>query len=280
MMKVIIPKDIGFCPGVKHAVSIVERELAQDKKVYCYGEIVHNPDVIRELENKGLKIIGSLENVVRGDTVIIRAHGLPIKDYITLNLKEAMVVDATCRNVKKVQEYVKDSYFHGQQTVVIGKHGHPEVIGLAGQAPKVYVVDSIEEAQRLDGLKYLGVIIQTTYSMRKAEDILRVLQEKVSRCKIYDTMCEKTKNRQEVSKKMAAKVDAIIVVGGRNSSNTAELANCCREVQSKVYVVENESDLAKSMFDEVYKVGITGGLSTPYSSIENVARRIQELKPL
>ena len=241
-MKIIVGKESGFCFGVKRAVDGVKEDVKNLDKLYCLGEIVHNEGVVSELENMGVTFIESLDEIEDESNVAIRAHGVDEKTYKLAESKNLKVRDYTCPKVAQIHLKIKEKANDGYTIILIGKKTHPETIGSMGYAKDVYVIETIDEIESLPNLSKVFSIVQTTFSMSKYLEIEKTLKEKYPNIECLNTICASTKNRQEECAKIAKEADFMIIVGGKNSSNTKKLyevacANC-----ENCIIIQDETD--------------------------------------
>ncbi|MCX5799895.1 MAG: 4-hydroxy-3-methylbut-2-enyl diphosphate reductase [Candidatus Eisenbacteria bacterium] len=276
-MRVTVAPGSGFCFGVKRAIRLAERALEESKgPFYTLGELIHNPQVVGELENRGLRVANAISEIERG-TVVIRCHGVSPGIIEEASKKKLRVVDATCPFVKKAQELASFLSGAGYWIVVVGDRGHPEVEAIAGGLRKVSVVGTEAEALRLKKAKKLGVVAQTTQSFDTLSNIVSILVGKTQELRVHNTTCETTSRRQAEALKLAGKVDVMVVVGGRKSANTARLYDICRKRVRRTLWVETAGELKRSWFRGAVHVGVTGGASTPDWLIREVADRIASI---
>jgi small subunit ribosomal protein S1 len=277
IMEVFLAENSGFCFGVKRAIKIAFQTAREgDGPVYTYGSIIHNPQVVNELEKKGVRPIDSLAEMKKG-TVIIRSHGVPPRIISDARSMGITVVDATCPFVRKAQELASSLQREGYQVVVVGEADHPEVKGILGHAgPRAVVLDYRDSGadMRLVSGK-IGVIAQTTLLLGRFQSTVSRLLEVATELKIYSTICSATALRQESTLNLAEKVDLMIVVGGKNSANTSRLAELCRDVGKDTYHIETAEELNPAWFRDDYKIGVTAGASTPDWIIEDVIEAIE-----
>jgi 4-hydroxy-3-methylbut-2-enyl diphosphate reductase len=274
-IKVITAKRAGFCFGVKRAVDMAFTAAKQSERVYTLGPIIHNPQVIEKLKSEGVKPIDSV-NSRKIKTLIVRTHGVPREISEELNKKNYAVIDATCPFVKKAQNYAKLLREEDYQVVIIGDREHPEVKGLMSYAgPDAVVVTGDDPPQKLKSR--VGVVVQTTQPVSVLKEFLGATVERVKELKVFNTICNSTALRLKETKSIAEKVDAVIVVGGKNSANTTQLANFCISMSVPTYHIETASEIEADWFVNVEKVGITAGASTPDWIIEEVAERIRHI---
>lgn len=267
-------KSAGFCFGVKRAVNIAF-ETAQKSKgpVYTLGPVIHNPQVVAELEACGVKAVKSLAGITKG-TVIIRSHGVHPKVLNGLRKKGLKIVDATCPFVTKAQQAAALLKGENRQVVIVGEAEHPEVIALKGYAGKNSVVYNQNDFKVQ---KKLGVLAQTTLSAGDFVNALMSFGRQAEDLHIINTICQATKVRQQDTMRLAKDSDLMIVVGGRNSANTSRLLELCKKVGKPAYHVETEAELRSQWFKGKKKVGITAGASTPDSMVKRVVAKIRKL---
>lgn len=282
-MEVIIAKHSGFCFGVKRAVDMVYSKI-DNKKVYTFGPVIHNEDVINDLSEKGVEIIDTLENSKKVDpgTVIIRAHGIPEWYYEELENAGHKIVDATCPFVLKIHQIVKKATENNEFVVIIGDEKHPEVQGIMGSAKGNCVVIDNEQAANfflendINSQKKLCIVSQTTFNYNKFKYLVEIFCKKsYDNIGVLNTICNATEERQKEAESLAATVDAMIVIGGRNSSNTQKLFDICKNVCEHTFYIQNADDMDYAELSGMSRVGITAGASTPNRIIEEVQKRCQ-----
>lgn len=280
MKEVILAKSAGFCFGVQRAMDTVYAE-ADKKNVYTYGPIIHNTEVVNELESKGVKAVNDISEIPEPEksTVIIRSHGVSKAVYESIKNSGAKIVDATCPFVLKIHKIVKDASAEGDQIVIIGNEKHPEVEGIMGWSETpVHVVDTVEKAEKLklDKSKNVRVVSQTTFNYKKFQDLVEKFEKKGYDILVLNTICNATEERQQEARKIAADVDAMIVIGGRHSSNTQKLFEICKEECKNTYYIQTLEDLDVHSMQSMSCVGITAGASTPNNIIEEVHKECQK----
>ena len=277
-MNFIIAKSAGFCFGVKKAVETVENNMGKHAKLYTLGEIIHNPQVVKKFKDNGVYPINSAEDINEG-AVIIRSHGAPKSAIKELTDKGITVVDATCPFVARIQKIVEKAFNDGNFIVIIGEKEHPEVIGINGYAENQgHVVNSKEEAKKLPETdKQVCVVAQTTTRHQLYEDIIEVLKEKYpQKTQVFSTICDATSQRQSEAMEIAKKVDVMVVIGGKQSSNTAKLQKICSEFCKRTYGVETPTDASTIKIHKNDIIGITAGASTPEWLIKEVVDKMSE----
>ena len=278
-MKIISAKRAGFCFGVKRAIDIsfdMAKELREG--VYTLGPIIHNPQVIEKLKIEGIFPLDTISDIQGKEikALIIRTHGIPHQLYDTLSAQNFKVVDATCPFVKNAQHYAQLLKENGYQVVIVGDHSHPEVKGIMSYAgDDVVVVDDHTQLPRLKAK--VGVVVQTTQPIEALKKVLSNIIEHVKEVKVYNTICNSTALRLKETAAMARKVDVMIVVGGKNSANTTQLAHLCTSLPVRTYHIETDQELKKEWFAKAQKVGVTAGASTPDWIIKKVEKRIRDI---
>ena len=281
-MEVILAKSAGFCFGVKRAVDTVYSEVEKGKKIYTFGPIIHNDEVVSDLEKKGVTVINDPDEVkdLSEGTIIIRSHGVSKKINDLLESSSLDVVDATCPFVKKIHTVVEADSAAGKQIVVIGNRDHPEVKGIIGWCHPdnpATVIENEDEAERFTtGDKVsVTVVSQTTFRLGKFKELVEILRKKGYNINVVNTICNATGKRQEEAKKIASEVDMMIVIGDSKSSNTQKLYEICsRECECTLYV-QTKDNLVTGYKRPLRRVGITAGASTPKNIIEEVQNYVR-----
>ncbi len=275
-MEIKLAENMGFCFGVKRAIRIARQVRRETKeKVWTLGHIIHNPQVVRKLEEEGIIAVDDLCEIDTG-YVIIRSHGVHpdvLKKIREKNLKE---VDATCPLVKKAQERAKQLVSEGYETYVIGEKEHPEVISIVGETEgKVRVIDSAEDLKIRNNK--VGLVVQTTQSQDNLNKVVDYLLPRVLEIKVFNTICDVTSKRQKEVKKLAKKSDVVIIVGGKKSANTSRLAGIAREEGCVTYHIEEAKEIKSEWFTDVGRVSIASGASTPDWIIKGVIKKLKEV---
>jgi len=275
MRKVKVAKSAGFCFGVKRAIDMVYEEAAKGGKVYTLGPVIHNEQVVSDLESKGVKVVDNIESLDAGQdtTVIIRSHGVPEEIINRLKEKNIRIVDATCPFVSKIHHIVKEKYNEGYHIVVIGNAKHPEVEGVCGWCGNsADVIGSVEEAGKYSNYKdkKLCVVSQTTFNYKKFQDIVDILVKKRYDILVMNTICNATEERQTEAGTIARQSDAMLVIGGKHSSNTQKLFEICKGACPDTYFIQTLDDLDLKKLQSFRSVGITAGASTPNNIIKEV----------
>ena len=280
MKKIILAKSAGFCFGVQRAVNTVYELIGEDK-IYTYGPIIHNEEVVSDLEHKGVKVIGDSSQLDGDDSakVVIRSHGVSKQVYDDIEKKHAHIVDATCPFVLKIHNIVKRQSEAGAQIVIIGNENHPEVQGIMGWCVNTpVVIDTAEKAEnlRLDCDKNVCIVSQTTFNYNKFKELVEIIEKKGYNTIISNTICNATEERQTEAREIAKQVDAMIVIGGRSSSNTRKLYEICKGECENTYYIQTISDLDLSVLAMAECIGITAGASTPNNIIEEVYTNVRD----
>lgn len=276
-MEILLASHAGFCFGVRRATQMAFEAAEKGGKTFTLGPIIHSPQVVRKLEEMGTHALDDLCQMDSG-TIIIRSHGVTSAELAEAERRGLDIVDATCPFVKKAQDHVHNLSSEGYDVVVVGDAEHPEVQGIVSYAAgKVYVVSSIEDAEKLPHMSKIGVVAQTTLSHQTFEDVVRKCLRLGNEIRVYRTICDATTVRQQSAKELAQKVDCVIVIGGFNSGNTRRLAEVCTEIQPRTFHIETAPELLPEWFEGVGRVGVTAGASTPKWIIEEVIKRIEHI---
>lgn len=282
-MLIEIDEGSGFCFGVTTAIKKAEEVLASHGNLYCLGDIVHNGREVDRLKKMGLLTVNhhDLEQM-HDSTVLLRAHGEPPQTYAVAKSHNISVIDATCPVVLNLQKRIRKAYEEGGQIVIYGKNGHAEVVGLVGQTDgSAVVIESLEDAKRLDFGHDIQLFSQTTKSLEGFREIVEYIGENMkdgARFSYFDTICRQVANRMPNIRKFAARHDVILFVCGKKSSNGKVLYNQCLTVNPRTYMVDDPSEIDFSWFDGVKSVGICGATSTPKWLMEDCKRRIENEK--
>lgn len=281
-MKVMVAKTAGFCFGVKRAVEKVYEEAEKASgPIYTYGPIIHNEEVVRDLEEKGVRVINGpkeLEDLKEG-TVIIRSHGVGKEIYYLIEKRGLKLVDATCPFVLKIHRIVERESREGKHIVIIGNEKHPEVEGIMGWCTsKVTVIESEKEAQDFmpDPAEKICVVSQTTFNNNKFQNLVEIISKKSYDNNVINTICNATDERQREAGQIAAEAGAMIVIGGRHSSNTQKLYELCSKECENTYYIQTLKDLEQTIIPPVDCVGITAGASTPNQIIKEVQKYVRD----
>jgi 4-hydroxy-3-methylbut-2-enyl diphosphate reductase len=279
-MKIIIDPGAGFCPGVQYSIQLAENLLQKQGRLYSLGSLIHNDSEINRLQQMGMKIIehSALQDLKKPATILLRAHGEPPETYNQLKKSGLSLVDATCQIVHKSQNKVKSYCQQDYQIVFVGKKNHPEAVAMAGYCRNRLIV--IEKAEDLIEVKHLlktVVLAQTTISPKFFDSIIKEMRRQGINFIVENTICKYIKKRDQEINRLVINSEVVIVVGGKNSSNTAVLYKQCKELNQRSYLIQEPTDLQKEWFEKVQKIGITGGTSTPRWMLEKVRGEIEKL---
>jgi small subunit ribosomal protein S1 len=277
-MELIVDEGAGFCFGVERAIVMTEkvaRETAE--RVYTIGPLIHNPQVIEELKQEGVEVVGE-DAKVAGAISILRTHGVSPAVEQRLRAESRQTIDATCPYVKKSHQYAQLLNDEGYHILIVGDRNHPEIKGVLGYAgERVTVVNTPEEVDHLPHYPKLGVLIQTTYPIEKVQKILAKLVGRITELRVFNTICDYTSDRQMAAAHIARKVQLMYVIGGRNSANTNKLVDICRQQGATTRLIEVAEEIDERDLESVERVGITAGASTPEVRISSVVRRLEQI---
>lgn len=285
-MEIQVGKTSGFCFGVRNAVDktneILKKE--QNKKIYCLGELVHNKTIVNELKKDGLIFIDTIEQAE--DTTIIRAHGVEKKVYEIAKKKNIDLIDLTCPSVLRIHKIAEEYALENYYIFLIGKKEHPEIIGTysfcgenASIISEIEDVDNAINNLKKSNLNKLLIIVQTTYSTKVFDEIVKEIQEKIPQnisIEVKNTICRATELRQEETKKISKEVELMIIIGGKNSSNTNKLYEIAQKECKNTIFIENSEELDKEKILKFEKIGIMAGASTPQKSIDEVIKLLEQ----
>ena len=284
-MEIRLAECAGFCFGVRRAVDTVYEQLRKGKTIYTYGPIVHNEEVVRELTEKGVKVLENKDALSmlpdsqeKNAAVIIRAHGVPEEIYEIMEQKGLECIDATCPFVKRIHKIVREEGEKGSHVVIVGNPVHPEVEGIVGWCKgPVTVLETPEEAEKftLPEEKRICIVSQTTFNYNKFQYIVEIFEKKGYNVSVVNTICSATEERQRSARALASEADVMIVIGGRHSSNTTKLYEICSEECANTYFIQTLDDLRLELPKTVRLVGITAGASTPNKLIEEVQNYVR-----
>jgi 4-hydroxy-3-methylbut-2-enyl diphosphate reductase len=278
-IKIEIAKKAGFCFGVQRAVDLVEEVLQDNKRVYCLGDLVHNPVVIKRLTKKGFRIIDDLKDLPEDAVFVIRSHGMIFSDIELAKKKTFKIVDATCPFVIKAQNCAKNFADENKTVLIVGDKNHIEVKGINSRTNnKAFVVNGVSDLKDiLEEIKNkeLAVVCQTTQKQPKLDEVVKKLKEWNLNFEVSNTICLDTTNKQGEVNNLSDDIDILIVIGGLHSSNTTKLAEIGRSKKIKTYHVETASDISENWFNGIEKVFITAGASTPPEEL-GAAKKIIE----
>ena len=282
-MNVELAKTAGFCFGVKRAVDTVYKQIEkhQSEKIFTYGPIIHNEEVIKDLRSHGVEVLNDEEELktVDADVVVIRSHGVAKYIYDIMDERGITCVDATCPFVKKIHKIVAEESAKGSYIVIIGNGEHPEVEGIRGWAgEQVTVIQTPEDAERFElpeKEQKVCIVAQTTFNYNKFKELVEIISKKRYDIVVLNTICNATQERQVEAARIASSVEAMIVIGGRHSSNTQKLYEICLKECENTFYIQTLGDLDPDSVSSVRSVGITAGASTPNQIIEEVHTNVR-----
>lgn len=281
-MKIYIAEHSGFCYGVKRAIQILDEvvekyENQNDSSVFTLGPIIHNTQVTDFYEKKGVKIIDKIsdipDNRSMGVHVVVRSHGAPKSVYQEAQEKNMLLIDTTCPYVKKIQNKVSSYASKGYNIIVVGDAKHPEIIGINGWCDnKAFVVADVSELPTLSGPTC--VVSQTTFNVSKWHEISEAIESMYEEVVVFNTICMATDQRQQAAEELSKKVDLMLVIGGKHSSNTSKLVDICSKYARTIHI-ETKDDLNQSDLQNLHSIGIVAGASTPDWIVDAVILKIE-----
>ncbi len=274
-MKIYIAKDAGYCFGVRDAVNLAYDTAKEHGSVYMLGDIVHNERVVEDLQKVGTKVVDSLSDIPKDKPILFRAHGTHVKVWDQAKKENRKIIDATCPLVHDIHEEVQKLQNEGRRIIIIGDHGHDEVIGIASQVKKPIIISNIDEANSYRGIKKAGVVSQSTQDIENVQEIINILMTKVYDLRFINTICYPTKRNQQQIKELAQKCDLMIIIGSFTSANSKRLTMLSKIINKNTYQVTGKKDLKNKWFKNIESVGISAGASTPDYLIEEVKNTIK-----
>lgn len=273
-------ETMGICFGVERALNLGEKALAQNQgPLSSLGPIIHNPQVVEDLSRRGLAVASEISEVQ--GTVMFRSHGVPLETQKEAEARGLKIIDATCPLVKVPQNFARKLSQAGYFVIIVGDKNHPEVTGVKSyvQNGEYAVIKDAEGLQDIPSREKVGVICQTTLKRSVFEEVVEKCRERFGEVKVHNTICSATKDRQEAAYKLSEQVDCVVVIGGRNSSNTQKLYDICKTVAGDAHLIETEDEIQAEWFQGKETVGITAGASTPQTVITKVRDRVAKLAP-
>lgn len=277
-MKIILAKDAGYCFGVRDAVNSAYDMSKEYGEVYMLGDIVHNESVVDDLEKNGVKVVSNLNQVPDDKPVLFRAHGTAKEVWKDAEKKKMNIIDATCPLVHEIHKEVKQLDKEGRKIIIIGDHGHDEVIGIASQVKDAIIISTVEEAEKLKKTKKAGIVSQSTQTIENVQDIISILMTKVFDLRFVNTICFPTKRNQEQIKELSKIVDLMIIIGSFTSANSKRLTQLSLERNKSTYQVTNATEIDVSWFKKnINSVGISAGASTPDRIINSVVKKVKDV---
>ena len=276
-MKIFLAKDAGYCFGVRDAVNLAYDTAKNHGDVYMLGTIVHNERVIDDLSKAGAKVVNSIDDVPKDRPLLFRAHGTSPELWDKAKKNNLKLIDGTCPLVTEIHHEIKKLNDEGRKIIIIGDHGHDEVIAIAAQVERSITIANVEEAKKLRKMKRAGVVSQSTQMIENVQDIMSVLMEKVFDLRFVNTICFPTRRNHEQIKELSLHCDVMIVIGSYTSANSKRLTQLALERNKRTYQVTASDELDESWFDNCETVGISAGASTPDETINEVVSRIKEI---
>jgi len=269
----------GFCFGVAITLKKAEEAIDAREEVTTLGHVVHNPQMVESLQQRGLRNATSVDEVDTG-ALFVRAHGLPVEVYEKAKEKGLEIIDATCPMVTKIHVQAEKLKADGYKIIVVGDPNHPEVKGTLSHVPGAWCIETIEDVEKLPRGSRVGVVVQSTYSRERFTDIVRALIAKYYEVRAVNTICTDTNNRQSEALELSKEVEVMVVVGGKTSANTKHLAELSELHGARAYHIEGPDELEARWFDGVRVAGLMSGASTPGWLVDQVAQRMEELARL
>lgn len=269
----------GACFGVKRAFDIAMKTAKSEGRVVMLGDIVHNEHVVRKIDESGVQVTKDLDAVPAGSTLILRAHGAVPEIYDAAEARGLKIVDATCPMVFEIHDEVKTLAQDGYTIVVIGDHGHDEVVGIAGQVPGAIVVSNSDEARLMPRKRKIGVVTQSTQNIDNVRQCVAELCLKSREVRFINTICAPTKNHQDEIRTMPYENDVMVVIGSLTSANTCRLTEIARNINPRSYQVASAAELRPEWFVGARTVGVSAGASTPDWIIDEVVDALERMNP-
>jgi 4-hydroxy-3-methylbut-2-en-1-yl diphosphate reductase len=280
-MKILVAEEAGFCFGVKRALKLINEYHHQGKKIQTFGPLIHNIPVLNDLAAKGIEHITTVDEIAKNKTLCIRTHGIPRDVELDLQRRGVSTLDATCPLVKKGQKIIEQLNETKSRILIVGDKHHPEIVAARSYARKVQIINSLTAARALPRCREISIVAQTTLNTEFFKEIVAILLDKADKLHIFNTICQATKDRQEAVKKLAPKVDAIIVIGSRISSNTKKLFNIAREKNKNSLQIETCAELQNkrtlARLKKFNSIGISAGASTSPQELDNVKNFLRKL---
>ena len=276
-MKILLAKDAGYCFGVRDAVNLAYDTAKDHGEVYMLGTIVHNEKVVEDLSKSGTKVVDELVEVPSDKPILFRAHGTAPNIWDKANQKKLNIIDATCPLVTEIHDEIKKLEVEGRRTIIIGDHGHDEVVGIAAQVKNPIILANVKEAKALRKMKKAGVVSQSTQMIENVQEIINVLMQKVFDLRFVNTICFPTRRNHEQIKELATQCEVMIVIGSFTSANSKRLTQLALERNKRSYQVTCADDIEAFWFENCETVGISAGASTPDDIIRDVVEKIKEI---
>jgi 4-hydroxy-3-methylbut-2-en-1-yl diphosphate reductase len=276
-MEIHLAESAGCCFGVKRAIKMaLEAAASGDDPLYMLGDIVHNEHVVRQIAEAGVQIVDSLDQIPSG-TLVIRAHGAVPEIYDTTRSKGLNIIDATCPLVLEIHEIARKLQADGYTIVVIGDHEHDEVVGIAGQVRTNLIISTPDEAEQVERISRIGVVVQSTQNIEDVRRIVAVLAGKCRELRFVNTICPATTARQRDIRQLPRDHDVVIIIGSYASANTCRLREISNKINPNTYQIESADELLPAWFDGVASVAVSAGASTPDEVIRAVLAELDEI---
>jgi len=276
-VKILVAKDAGYCFGVRDAVNLAKKSGQDYEAVYMLGDIVHNERVVSDLEKSGSVVVNSVDDIPEDKPVLFRAHGTDPKIWKDAQKKKLNIIDATCPLVTEIHEEIKILESENRKTIIVGDHGHDEVMGIASQVKNPIIISNVDEARTLRKMKRAGVVSQSTQMIENVQEIINVLMEKVYDLRFVNTICFPTRRNHEQIKELANICDLMIIIGSFTSANSKRLTQLSLERNKNSFQVMTEDDIEREWFNNIESVGISAGASTPDNIINNVINKVKSI---
>jgi len=276
-MKILLAKDAGYCFGVRDAVNLAYDKAKDYGEVYMLGTIVHNEKVVEDLSKAGTRVVDKLAEVRKDKPILFRAHGTAPKVWDKAKIKNLNIIDATCPLVTEIHDEIKKLEAEGRRTIIIGDHGHDEVVGIAAQVKDSIILANVKEAKALRKMKKAGVVSQSTQMIENVQEIINVLMQKVFDLRFVNTICFPTRRNHQQIKELATQCEVMIVIGSFTSANSKRLTQLALERNNRSYQVTCAGDMRTFWFENCETVGISAGASTPDDIIRDVVEKIKEI---
>ncbi len=276
-MKITVAKDAGYCFGVRDAVNMAYDAVEKYGDVYMLGSIVHNEEVVNDLGKVGAKVVSSLDEVPKESPILFRAHGTVEKLWNKAKNKKMKIIDATCPLVYEIHNEVKKLAKDGRQIIIIGDHGHDEVVAIGDQVKKSIIISCPKEAKKLRKMKRAGIVSQSTQDLENVNEIIKILISKVFDLHFVNTICFPTKRNHEQIELIAKNHDIMIIIGSFTSANSKRLSQLALKVNADTHQVASSSEINPKWFENKESIGISAGASTPDYLINDVKNKIEKI---
>ena len=278
-MKIFLAKDAGYCFGVRDAVNLAHTTAKKYGNVYMLGDIVHNENVVKNLENSGTKVVQLLEEVPKDKPVLFRAHGTANQVWQKAKERNIKIIDATCPLVQEIHDEVFKLEEEGRRIIIIGDHGHDEVVGIASQVANPIVIENPGEAKEIKKIKKAGIVSQSTQTIENVQEIINILMTKIFDLRFVNTICYPTKRNQSQIKELARLCDVVLIIGSFTSANSKRLSQLSTMRNPNSHQITSAKDICPDWFLNAESVGISAGASTPDNLIEEVVNFVKHLDP-